>query len=106
MRSRLLDEWLICKILTSVSVWAVIRPEGLLRDQRWNLISSFQRPNSISPLPLNSRSATILINHGGYMSKVLKCREVGMDCDFVAHGENEEQVMSKAVEHARKDHGM
>jgi predicted small metal-binding protein len=41
-----------------------------------------------------------------YMSKVLKCREVGMDCDFVAHGENEEQVMSKAVEHARKDHGM
>jgi predicted small metal-binding protein len=40
------------------------------------------------------------------MSKVLKCREVGMDCDFVAHGENEEQVMSKAVEHARKDHGM
>ena len=40
------------------------------------------------------------------MTKLLRCREVGMNCDFVAHGENEEQVMSKAVEHARKDHGM
>ena len=40
------------------------------------------------------------------MSKVLKCREVGMDCDFVARGENEQEVMTKAAEHARKDHGM
>ena len=40
------------------------------------------------------------------MTKVLKCREVGMDCDFEAHGENDEQIMSQAAEHARKDHGM
>ena len=40
------------------------------------------------------------------MSKVMKCREVGLDCDFVAHGENEQQVMTKVAEHARKDHGM
>ena len=40
------------------------------------------------------------------MSKVLKCRDVGMDCDFVAHGESEDEIMTQAAEHARKDHGM
>ena len=40
------------------------------------------------------------------MTKVLRCREVGMDCDFVARGESEDQVMAQAAEHARKDHGM
>ncbi len=40
------------------------------------------------------------------MTKVLKCREVGMDCDFVARGENEEQIMAQAVAHASKDHGI
>jgi predicted small metal-binding protein len=29
-----------------------------------------------------------------------------MDCDFVARGESEDQVMAQAAEHARKDHGM
>jgi len=37
------------------------------------------------------------------MSKVMKCRTVGLDCDFVARGENDEQVMAKVAEHARKD---
>jgi predicted small metal-binding protein len=40
------------------------------------------------------------------MTKVLKCRDVGLDCDFEAHGESEEQIMAQAAEHARKDHGM
>ena len=40
------------------------------------------------------------------MSKVMKCRTVGLDCDLVARGENDEQVMAKVAEHARKDHGM
>jgi predicted small metal-binding protein len=38
------------------------------------------------------------------MSKVLKCREVGMDCDFEARGETEQQVMQKAAEHAKSEH--
>jgi predicted small metal-binding protein len=29
-----------------------------------------------------------------------------MDCDFVATGETEADVMAKAVEHARADHGL
>lgn len=40
------------------------------------------------------------------MGKVLKCRDVGVDCDFVAHGATEEEILKQAAEHAKKDHGM
>lgn len=40
------------------------------------------------------------------MSKVLKCREVGLDCDFVATGNNEGEIMAKVAKHAKEDHGM
>jgi predicted small metal-binding protein len=40
------------------------------------------------------------------MAKIMKCSSTGMDCDFVARGENEDQVMAQVAEHARKDHGM
>jgi predicted small metal-binding protein len=39
------------------------------------------------------------------MAKVLTCREVGMDCDFVARGNSEEEIMAQAAAHARNDHG-
>jgi predicted small metal-binding protein len=39
------------------------------------------------------------------MAKVLTCREVGMDCDFVARGNSEEEILAQAVVHAQKDHG-
>jgi len=39
------------------------------------------------------------------MAKTLSCRDVGVDCDFVARGATEEEVLEKAAEHARKDHG-
>jgi hypothetical protein len=31
------------------------------------------------------------------MAKVMKCREVGLDCDFVATGENEGEIMAKVA---------
>jgi predicted small metal-binding protein len=40
------------------------------------------------------------------MAKVLKCKDVGMDCDFVARGETEEDVLKQAAEHAGATHGM
>lgn len=40
------------------------------------------------------------------MSKVLKCRDVGVDCDFVARGESEQEVLKQTAEHAKQDHGM
>jgi len=39
------------------------------------------------------------------MAKVLKCRDVGVDCDFVARGATFEEILEKAREHARQDHG-
>jgi predicted small metal-binding protein len=40
------------------------------------------------------------------MSKVVSCRDVGMDCDFVARGQSEDEILAKCAEHARTDHGM
>lgn len=39
------------------------------------------------------------------MGKILTCRDVGVDCDFVARGATEEEILQKAAEHARKEHG-
>jgi len=36
--------------------------------------------------------------------KVLKCRDVGVDCDFEAHGETEAEILSQAAEHAKGCH--
>jgi len=40
------------------------------------------------------------------MAKLLKCKDVGIDCDFVTRGKTEDEVLKKAAEHARKDHGV
>ncbi len=38
--------------------------------------------------------------------KELRCRDAGFECDEVIRGEDEQEVMSKAVEHARDVHGI
>ena len=40
------------------------------------------------------------------MAKVIRCRDVGVDCDFEARGENEQELLQKCSEHARSEHGM
>ena len=40
------------------------------------------------------------------MEKVLRCRDVGVDCDFVACGKTEEEIFLKAKDHAKSDHNM
>lgn len=40
------------------------------------------------------------------MAKTMSCRDVGPDCDFVARGESEEEIMGQVAEHARTAHGM
>lgn len=40
------------------------------------------------------------------MPKVLRCREVGVDRDFSARAETEEEILKKAAEHGRTAHGM
>ncbi len=38
------------------------------------------------------------------MGKVLKCRDVGVNCDFEVHGKDEAEIMTKAAEHAKGCH--
>jgi predicted small metal-binding protein len=40
------------------------------------------------------------------MSKVIRCRDAGVDCDFVARGETEEELFRQALEHGKTYHGM
>jgi predicted small metal-binding protein len=40
------------------------------------------------------------------MAKTMCCRDVGPDCDFVARGETEEEIMGQVAEHARTAHGI
>lgn len=40
------------------------------------------------------------------MAKVLRCRDVGMDCDFEARAGTEEEILKKAAEHAETAHNM
>jgi predicted small metal-binding protein len=39
------------------------------------------------------------------MSKIVRCREVGVDCDFEARGETEQEVLQQCSEHAKSAHG-
>ena len=40
------------------------------------------------------------------MSKVLKCKDVGINCTFEASGKTVDEVLKKAADHARKEHGV
>jgi predicted small metal-binding protein len=40
------------------------------------------------------------------VEKRLSCRDVGVDCDFIACGKTEDEVMRKAADHARTSHNM
>jgi predicted small metal-binding protein len=42
---------------------------------------------------------------GGDM-KDFHCRDAGMNCDYVARGETNEEILRKAGEHAREAHQM
>lgn len=40
------------------------------------------------------------------MEKRLSCKDVGVDCDFVACDKTEEDIFQKTAEHARLSHNM
>ena len=40
------------------------------------------------------------------MAKILRCRDVGMDCDFETRAGTEEEIMKKAAAHAQSVHNM
>ncbi len=38
--------------------------------------------------------------------KKLTCKDIGVDCDVEFHGETDDEIMSHASEHARKEHNL
>ena len=40
------------------------------------------------------------------MAKVLRCSDVGFECDGVIRAETEEEVLKKAAEHAQSVHNL
>jgi len=40
------------------------------------------------------------------MAKVLRCSDVGFECDAVIRAETEEEVLKQAAEHARTVHNL
>jgi len=38
--------------------------------------------------------------------KYIRCRDVGVDCDFEARGATTEEVLAQCAQHAKTDHGM
>ena len=40
------------------------------------------------------------------MAKVLRCSDVGFECEGVIRAETEEEVLRKAAEHAKSEHNL
>ena len=40
------------------------------------------------------------------MELQVRCRDVGVDCDYVAHGRTEEELFKNAAEHGKSAHKM
>ena len=40
------------------------------------------------------------------MTKVIRCRDVGFDCDGVIRAETEDEALKMAAEHAKAEHGV
>jgi len=40
------------------------------------------------------------------MAKMLRCRDIGVDCGGVIRAKTEAELMKKVAEHAKKVHGM
>lgn len=40
------------------------------------------------------------------MAKVMKCRDVGFDCEGVVRAETEDEVLAQAAAHAQSVHGV
>jgi predicted small metal-binding protein len=40
------------------------------------------------------------------MTKIVRCRDVGVDCDFEARGQTDEEIIKQCEKHARSVHGM
>ena len=97
-------------------VSAAVPPTGQARGWVLGILAALVIANSVwaaRRAELTSPLLTILASpvldfppEGGSMPKTVSCRDVGADCDFVARGDSEAEVLRQVTEHARTDHKM
>lgn len=92
--------------LAGMAVIAAVRLAAIL----WRLeLPVIRLPEDLDALPsgsyIRSFSAQFPSHpEEAFMAKQLRCRDVGLNCDFEARGTTEEEVLQKAVLHARTAH--
>ncbi len=73
------------------------------------LIYAFAKSKAINTLPQAGiaiyKPNTIGLS-GVKMSKKFACKDIGMDCGFEAQASNEDALMKKVANHARKAHNI
>lgn len=87
-------------------------PMAALRSPRLN----DRAPGAREPAPALAEQALtrdVLARRDSFLEVVmpdqgkhLRCRDVGLDCDFEAHGSSEDEVVQQAAAHAKRDHGI
>src|SRR5262245_65566856 len=72
------------------------------KTRRWTILSYTTNNKS------RFRLSGCLTNHleVNTLAKIVRCREVGVDCDFEARGETEQEGLNKAAEKGRTAEGM
>jgi predicted small metal-binding protein len=66
---------------------------------------AFQQPSRVD-FPHPRRYIPVPSRKEPTMAKVLRCGDVVPGCDFEMSGNSEEEVLQKAAEHAKTDHGL
>src|SRR5262245_56601930 len=59
-----------------------------------------------SPWNAPSPGLSCLEDHEEDMMREFRCRDIGVDCDFVAQGNSDDEVLRACREHGQKAHGM
>jgi predicted small metal-binding protein len=62
--------------------------------------------NHVSLFFVRSSISKFIFIGGETMARKMSCGDVVPDCDFVARGETDEEVMGQVAEHARTAHAM
>lgn len=55
---------------------------------------------------IREETDTALCRKGELVSKTFNCKDVGMNCDWKAKAETEEELMRKITQHAKSAHQM
>jgi predicted small metal-binding protein len=80
--------------------------ENFLRNQSVMRSSLEHKSEKVKLFPEIALNPHLSMRGRGVMAKMLKCREIGLDCGFIARADTEEEIMRQIAEHAHITHGV